>query len=175
MGWVLDPIHSSVEFAVKHMVITTVKGRFSKFEVDVDFDEAHPERSKVEARIDASSIETRDSQRDTHLRSADFLHAEEHQWITFRSKQVQLGGKEGSYRLLGDLAIRGVTREVALDASFAGIGKDPWGNQRAGFSAETAISRKDFGLEWNVALETGGWLVGDQVKISLDLELVKQN
>ncbi|MBI2165301.1 MAG: YceI family protein [Chloroflexi bacterium] len=171
--WVLDPVHSSVQFAARHMVVATVRGGFAKFEVTVDFDEARPEGSQVEARIDAASIDTREPQRDTHLRSADFLDVEKHPWISFKSSRVEPQG-DGRYRVVGDLTIRGVTRQVALETSFAGLAKDPWGNQRAGFSAEASISRKEFGLNWNVALEAGGWLVGDTVKINIEAELFKK-
>lgn len=171
--WTLDPVHSSIEFSAKHMVITTVKGRFNKFEVSVNLDEAEPERSSVEARIDAASLDTRNEMRDADLRSPDFLDVEKHPYITFISKRIERRG-EGRYVLVGDLTIRGVTREVALDTEFSGFVKDPWGNQRAGFAAETTLNRKDFGLTWNMALETGGLLVGDTVKVSIEAELVKQ-
>lgn len=171
--WVIDQAHSSVEFAVKHMVFTTVRGRFTKYEVDLDFDEANPERSKVEARIDAASIDTRNADRDAHLRSADFFHAEQSSLLTFKSRGVEKAG-EGAYRIVGDLTLRDVTREVVLDATFAGTGKNPWGMRVAGFSAETKINRKDFGLTWNAQLETGGVLVGDEVKILLEVEAIQQ-
>ncbi|MGE5619311.1 MAG: YceI family protein [Sphingomonadaceae bacterium] len=172
-SWVMDHAHSSVEFAVKHMVITTVRGRFAQFQADLDFDPAAPELSSVEARIDAASIDTRSADRDAHLRSPDFLDVERYPHILFRSKRVEPLGA-GRYRIVGDLTIRDVTREVALDATFAGVGKNPWGKQVAGFSAETAINRKEFGLNWNVALETGGWLVGDEVRIFLEMEATQE-
>jgi polyisoprenoid-binding protein YceI len=155
------------------MVIATVKGRFNKFDVDVKLDEAEQERSSVEARIDASSLETKNEMRDTHLRSPDFLDVEKHPYITFVSKRIERRG-DGRYTLVGDLTIRGVTREVTLDTEFSGFIKDPWGNQRAGFAAEATLNRKDFGLTWNMALESGGLLVGDTVKVSIEAELVKQ-
>jgi len=171
--WSVDPAHSSVEFAVKHMMFTTVRGRFTRFQIDPQFDEVDPERSSVEVRIDAASIDTRNADRDAHLRSPDFLNAEQFPTITFKSRRVEKV-EEGHYRIVGDLTIRDVTREVVLDAGFGGIAKGPWGNSVATFSAETRINRKDFGLVWNVALETGGWLVGDEVKIAVEVELVKQ-
>lgn len=174
MAWVIDRVHSSVSFAVKHMVIATVRGRFTKFEVDADIDEAHPERSTVTARIDAASIDTNESQRDAHLRSPDFLHVEQFPLITFQSRRIEPNGADGTHKVVGDLTIRDVTREVTLNADF-GLAKDPRGNQKAGLSAEISISRKDFGLTWNVPLEAGGWLVGDNVRISLDFELVKKD
>ncbi len=173
-AWKVDPVHSSVEFAVKHMVIATVRGRFGKFDIDVDFDQEHPDRSSVEARIDVASIDTREADRDKHLRSADFFAVEKYPEIAFKSKRVEpLTGKRS--RIVGDLTIRDVTREVVMNAEFTGLAKDPWGKERAGFNAETSINRKDFGLAWNVALETGGWLVGDTIKIYIEVELVKQD
>ncbi len=171
--WVVDPAHTSVEFAVKHMMFTTVRGRFTGFEVDLDFDPGHPERSSMEARIEAATIDTRNADRDAHLRSGDFLLAEEHPHIVFKSRRIEPIA-QGTYRVVGDLSIRGVTRETALEASFGGTGKSPWGQEVASFSAEAKINRKDFGLNWNAALETGGVLVGDEVKILLEVEAIKQ-
>ena len=171
--WALDPVHSSVQFAVKHMVVTTVRGTFNRFELDIDFDETNPERSSVEARLDAASIDTGVADRDTHLRSPDFLEAERFPTIVFRSRRIEPAGGD-RYRIAGYLTIKDVTREVSMDAALGGIGKSPWGQQVAGFSAETTINRKDFDLNWNAALETGGWLVGDQIKISIEIEAIKQ-
>ncbi len=171
--WSIDPLHSSVEFAVKHMVVTTVRGRFAKFEIDLDFDEANPERSSIEARIDGSSIETRAADRDTHLRSSDFLDVDNFPSITFKSRRIEPAG-QGRYLIVGDLSIRGTAREVTLDTTFGGVVKNPWGMQVVTASAETKVNRKDFGLVWNAGLETGGVLVGDEVKISLEVEAVKQ-
>jgi len=171
--WTVDPVHSSVEFAVKHMMVTTVRGRFTEFDAAVNFDEANPEASSVEAKISAASIDTRAADRDGHLRSPDFLDAENHPYLTFKSKRIESVGDD-HYRITGDLTIRGVTKTVVLDTEFAGIGKSPWGNRVAALSAETKINRKDFGLVWNVGLETGGWLVGDEVRIHIELELVEQ-
>lgn len=171
--WSLDRVHSSVEFAVKHMVITTVRGRFDNFDVEVDFNVDNPEVSAVEAKIETASIDTRAADRDAHLRSADFLDAENYPYITFKSSRIEKAGDE-RYRIYGDLSIRGVTKEVVLNTEFAGLGKSPWGKQVAAFSAETKIDRKEFGLAWNAALETGGMLVGDEVKIHIDVELVEQ-
>ncbi|MBI2170627.1 MAG: polyisoprenoid-binding protein [Chloroflexi bacterium] len=171
--WNLDPAHSSVEFSIKHMMVSTIRGRFSKFTADINFDEAHPERSSVEAWIDLASIDTREAQRDNHLRSPDFFDVATYPTMRFKSRSVQPKGN-GQYKITGDLTIRGVSREVVLDASYAGAGKDPWGGYRAAGSLEGVISRKEFGLTWNVALEAGGVLVGDNVKIAVDAELVKQ-
>ncbi len=172
-AWIVDPVHSSVEFAAKHMMITTVRGRFDKFDVEVDFDTENPEVSAVEAKIEAASIDTRAADRDAHLRSPDFLDAEKYPYLTFKSTRIERVGDE-RYRIYGDLKIRDVTREVVLNTEFAGIGKSPWGTRVAALSAETKIDRKQFGLNWNAALETGGWLVGDEVKIHIDLELIEK-
>ena len=171
--WAVDPVHSSVEFAVKHMMVTTVRGRFEKFDVAVNFDEANLETSSVEAKIEAASIDTRAADRDGHLRSPDFLDAENFPYLTFKSSRIKAEGND-RYLISGDLTIHGVTKAVVLNTEFAGIGKSPWGNRVAALSAETKINRKDFGLEWNVGLETGGWLVGDEVRIHIELELVEQ-
>lgn len=171
--WVIDPSHSLVEFSVKHMMIATVKGRFSKFEGSFTADVTDLTTAQFAATIDAASVDTRDEQRDGHLRSADFFNVEEYPTLTFKSTRIErVSGDD--YKLTGDLTIRGITKEVTLDATFEGTGKDPWGNERAGISAETKVNRKDFGLVWNVALETGGILVGEQVKISIQAQAVKQ-
>jgi polyisoprenoid-binding protein YceI len=153
------------------MVISTVKGHFEKFVADVDFDPEYPERSRVEASVEAASLVTRDAQRDAHLRSPDFLDAEHFPIITFKSRRIARYAN-GKYGVAGDLTMRGVTREVVLDTELAGITIDPWGNRRAGFRAETAINREDWGLTWNMALEAGGLVVGDTVKIAIEAELV---
>ena len=171
--WNVDPTHTNVEFAVRHMMISTVKGRFADVKGTVDADEADPTRSSVRVEIGAASIDTRAEQRDAHLRSADFLDAERYATITFVSKRIERVGQR--LRLIGDVTIRGVTRELALTVELEGRGRDPWGNERAGFHAAGTLDRKDFGLTWNQALETGGILVGDEVKISVDAELVKQS
>jgi polyisoprenoid-binding protein YceI len=168
--WTLDPAHSQVEFAVKHMMVTTVRGQFRKFAVEVDFDEEHPERSAVVAHIDASSIETGMEARDAHLRSADFLDVASYPELTFRSTGIQRSGD--GYKIQGDLTVGAETRPVTLDAEIGGIVPNMQGGRRAGFSASTKISRKEWGLTWNVAMETGGWLVGDEIKVSLELALV---
>jgi polyisoprenoid-binding protein YceI len=169
-SWTLDPAHSQIEFAVKHMMVTTVRGQFRKFSVDVDFDEENPERSSVAAHIEASSIDTGMEARDAHLRSGDFFDAEAFPELTFRSTKIEAGGD--GYRITGDLTIRGVTRPVTLDAEIGGVVPNLQGGRRAAFAATTKISRKAWGLTWNVALESGGLLVGDDIKISLDVAVV---
>ena len=171
--WTIDAAHTTVEFAVKHMMITTVKGQFGAVEGTVTLDEQHPESSKVEATIDTTSIDTRQEQRDAHLRSADFFDVEKFPKMRFVSTKVQAKG-DGEYAVTGDLTIRDVTKQVTFEVSDEGRGKDPWGQQKAAFTAKTEISREAYGLTWNQALETGGVLVSDKVKISIDAALVKQ-
>jgi polyisoprenoid-binding protein YceI len=169
--WAIDPVHSSVEFAVRHLMITTVKGRFADVQGTVVLDDARPSGSSAEITIQASSIDTREPQRDAHLKSADFFDAEKFPTLTFRSTSVRDWQDEG-FTLVGDLTIHGVTREVALDVTSEGRTRDPWGGERTGFTATTKIKRSDFGLTWNQLLETGGLAVSDEVKISLDIQLV---
>jgi polyisoprenoid-binding protein YceI len=170
--WDIDVGHSAIQFHVRHMVITKVHGRFAKWSGHIALDEQDLTRSSVEVEIDTASIDTQHADRDAHLRSPDFLDVANHPAMTFRSRRVEKAG--GGWRVTGDLSIRGVTREVVLEADFAGTAKDPWGGQRAGFTARTAIDRRDFGLVWNAALEAGGVLVGEKVEITLEVEAVKQ-
>jgi polyisoprenoid-binding protein YceI len=173
LTWVIDPAHSVVELAVKHMMFSTVKGRFPKLSGTIVLDEADLAASSVTAEIEAASIDTGEQARDTHLRSADFLDVEQFPAISFRSTAVVPRGRD-RFVVLGDLTLHGVTREVSLEAELAGTGTDPWGGRRAGFSASTIINRRDFGLTWNQALEAGGVLVSDQVKISLEIQAAAQ-
>ena len=173
MSWTIDSAHSEVDFTVRHMMISNVHGRFEKFTGSVDFDENYPEFTNVEVKIEAASISTRDPKRDAHLRSPDFLDAEKYPYLTFKSKRVEAIDPQHA-RLVGDLTIRDVTREVTLEVEFSGTSMSPWGSTSAGFSASTRISRKDWDLNWNVALETGGWLVSDEIKIDLELEIIQQ-
>jgi polyisoprenoid-binding protein YceI len=171
--WNIDPAHATAEFKVKHMMIANVKGHFSQVTGVLIHDELDPTKSRVEALIEAASIETREPQRDAHLKSADFFHVEKFPTLSFKSTDIKAVGN-GELKVQGDLTIRGVTRKV----SFAVEGptpptKDPWENTRIAASATTKINRKDFGLTWNAALETGGILVGDEVTITLDVEFVK--
>jgi polyisoprenoid-binding protein YceI len=169
----IDPAHSSAQFTVRHMMITNVRGGFQKVTGTVVYDPQNPAASSVNAEIDAASINTNEAQRDAHLRSADFLHAEKFPTITFRSTGIESAG-EGEIKLTGDLTIHGVTKPVVLKVEGPSPeGKDPWGNTRTGATATTKIKRSDFGLTWNTALETGGFLVGDELKIELDLSLIK--
>ena len=170
--WSIDPAHSSVEFAVRHLMIATARGRFAAVTGTVLLDDTEPANSAIDIAIDAASIDTREPQRDAHLRSADFFDVERFPVITFRSTQIERRSDD-EYRATGDLTIHGVTRPVVLDISGHGQVTDPWGKLRAGFSATTRINRKDFGLTWNQLLEAGGVAVGDEVRISIDVELVK--
>ncbi|MDX1675684.1 MAG: YceI family protein [Longimicrobiales bacterium] len=172
--WAIDSSHSQAEFTVKHMMITKVRGRFSDLDGTIVLDRENPGSSEVRVEIAAASIDTREEDRDNHLRSGDFLNAEEYPALTFESTRVEgLELEEGSeFKVIGDLTIRGTTKEVELDAKFEGRGQDPWGNQRVAFSAETKIDRRDFGLTWNQALETGGVLVGHEVAIHLEAQAI---
>ena len=167
--WEIDPAHSVVELAVKHMMFSTVKGRFANVAGTIVLNEQNLAGSSVTAEIDAASIDTREAQRDGHLRSADFLDVEKYPTIAFVSTEVVPQGRD-HFVVIGDLTLHGVTRGVSLETELAGKGIDPWGGQRAGFTATTTISRKDFGLTWNQGLEAGGVLVGDQVKISVEIQ-----
>jgi len=170
--WTLDPAHTTVEFVAKHMMITTVKGRFAEFTGTIVADDVRLEDSTVEVTMQAASLDTRSEQRDAHLRSPDFLDVEHYPEVTFRS--TGLRGSKESFKLTGDLTIRGVTRPITLDVTFEGEGKDPWGGTRASFSAKGEFDRRDFGLTWNVALETGGILVSNEVKINIEAQVVAQ-
>jgi polyisoprenoid-binding protein YceI len=171
--WNIDPVHSVAEFKVKHMMISNVKGQFPKVTGTLTLDESNPANSRVEASIEAASIETRDAQRDAHLKSADFLHVEKFPTLLFKSTGISLV-RDGELSIEGNLSIRGVTRKVLFIAEGpTPPAKDPWGNTRVAVSATAKINRKDFGLTWNAALETGGILVGDEVTITLDVQFVK--
>ena len=172
ISYEIDPTHSSVHFSVRHLMVSNVRGEFTKVSGTIQFDPQNPAASTVEASIDATSINTRDDQRDGHLKSADFLDVEKFPAITFKSTHVQPHADGG--KVTGDLTIHGVTRTITLDVEGPGTEiKDPWGKQRIGASATAKLSRKDYGLTWNAALETGGVMVGDEVKITLDLEAVR--
>ena len=170
--WTIDPAHSTIEFVAKHMMITTVKGRFAELTGTIVADESNIADSSVEVALQAASLDTRNEQRDAHLRSPDFLDVENHPEVTFKSTAIT--GTKASFKVTGDLTIRGVTRPITLDATFEGEGKDPWGGTRASFSAHGKFDRRDFGLTWNVALETGGILVSNEVKINIEAQAVLQ-
>ena len=172
MSWQIDKAHTNVMFSIRHMMITKVRGSFEKLDGIVELDEQHPENTQVEINIETASVNTRDEKRDAHLRSADFFNAEQYPLMTFKSKRVELTG-ENIARLVGDLTIRDVTKEVSLEVEYNGMLKNPWGMTSAGFAATAKINRKDWGLTWNVALETGGMLVGEEVDLTIELELIK--
>ncbi len=171
--WAVDTAHSSIDFTIRHMMIAKVKGTFHTFEAEIEADPEDLTTADVQFTVDVSSIDTRNSDRDAHLRSADFFDAEQHPKITFRSTRIVKTG-DGEYDVTGDLTIRGVTRPETFSVTFEGSGKDPWGNEKVGFSAEGTIKRSDYGLTWNAALETGGVLIGDEVKVFLEIEASKQ-
>ena len=167
--WTIDPAHTLVEFSGKHMMFTTVKGRFRDVHGTITLDEADHARSSVQVEIQAGSLDSGVEQRDAHLKSADFLDVENSQTITFRSTRVlPIGARQA--RVFGDLTIRGTTREVELDVAYEGMGTNPMGKEVVGFSATTEINRRDYGLNWNVALEAGGFLVSDRIKIQLEVQ-----
>jgi polyisoprenoid-binding protein YceI len=171
--WNIDPVHSGAEFKVKHMMISNVKGQFTGVKGVLALDESNLTNSRVEASIDAASITTRDAQRDTHLKSADFFDVEKFPTLSFKSSRISRVG-DGELTVAGDLTLHGITRNVVFNVEGpTAPAKDPWGNTRVGLSATTKINRKDFGLIWNGALESGGILVGDEVTITLDVQFVR--
>lgn len=170
--WVLDPTHSELTFKVKHMMITNVKGEFKNFSIEVDGEDIT--KSNINVLIDATSINTNNTDRDNHLKSADFFDIENHKELTFKSTSFKKTDDDDEFKLKGILTIKGISNEVKLDVEFGGVNKDPWGNEKAGYSISGKISRKDWGLTWNAGLETGGVLVSDEVKIAGEFQFVKQ-
>jgi polyisoprenoid-binding protein YceI len=171
--WQVDGAHSAVNLTVRHMVISKVRGRFTRWNAKLELDGAALPSSSVEVEIEAASIDTGVADRDAHLRSPDFLDAAKYPTIRYRSRRAELASKD-RLRVIGDLTIRDVTREVVLDVEYGGQGKDPWGNLRAGFTATASLNRKDFGLTWNQALEMGGVLVADRVDVEIELQAIRQ-
>jgi polyisoprenoid-binding protein YceI len=171
MAWKIDAAHSEVGFAVKHMMISTVRGKFTSFEADVDLDPARLEAAKVTARVQAASINTNEDKRDGHLRSADFFDADKYPTLTFTSSKVTRSGDE--LEVVGNLKIKDQEHPVTLKGEFTGPSKDPWGNTRVGFSLSGEIEREKWGLNWNQALEAGGVLVGKKVKLSIETQLIQ--
>ena len=172
--WNIDASHSLIEFSAKHMMITNVKGRLTDVSGELRIDESHPERSTAAVTFGAGSIDTGAEQRDQHLRSAEFLDVEHFPTVEFRTLRVEGATAEpgAEFRVVGELTIRGTTREVTLATTFEGRGRDPWGGERVSFSADTKIDRRDFGLTWNAALETGGVLVGNEIKVHIEVQAV---
>jgi polyisoprenoid-binding protein YceI len=173
MTWQIDSSHSHINFTARHMMISKVRGSFENFNGTVNFDEQDPANTTVNVEVDLTSITTRDEQRDGHLKSPDFFDVENHPTMKFVSTRVEQID-ENNGRLYGQLTIKGISKEVVLDVEYAGIAKSPWGTESAGFSATGSLNRKDWGLNWNQTLETGGVLVGDKINIEIELELVKQ-
>lgn len=171
--WNVDASHSSIEFKVKHMMMANVRGQFKDFQAHVTADPEDLTTAEIDFTVHVNSIDTKDEQRDGHLKSADFFDVEQYPNLTFKATKIER--KSGAdYAMTGDITIRDVTKPITFDVTAEGIGKDPWGNERAGFTATASLNRKDFGLNWNALLETGGVLVGEQVKISVELEAVRQ-
>jgi len=171
--WNFDPVHSHIAFSVRHLMISKVTGHFKSWTGTLLIDDDQPENSRIDVEIEAATIDTKEPQRDDHLRSPDFLDVEKYPSASFNSRKVEVIGDD-RYRVTGDLTLHGISKPLVLDVTYEGAGKDPWGGERAGFVATTAIDRKDFGLVWNKALETGGVLVGDKVELTLEIEAVKQ-
>ncbi|MDH4078638.1 MAG: YceI family protein [Nitrospira sp.] len=169
--WDIDPDHSAIEFRVAHMVVSKTSGRFTDYQGFVEMDADTKALKSIEATIKAGSIDTNHDKRDAHLRNADFLDVEQFPTMTYKMSQYQKQGD--TYTIIGDLTLRGVTKQVTLSATFNGVTKDPWGNTRAGFSADGTLNRKDFGMVWNKVLDSGGLVVGDEVHIHLDIECIK--
>jgi len=173
MTWEIDPVHSNATFSVRHAMVATVRGQFKVISGKLEIDEQHPENSVVEAQAETASIDTHEPNRDAHLRSPDFFDADTYPTITFKSTKVESTGSD-TYRVQGVLDMHGVQKDVVFDAEYAGQQKDAYGMTRAGLSATSRINRKDFGLNWNAALEAGGVLVSDNVKIEIDLSAVQK-
>jgi polyisoprenoid-binding protein YceI len=170
--WNIDTAHSGIHFSVRHMVISKVRGAFNQWSGSIDIDPATKKVAGAEVSIDVTSIDTREDKRDGHLKSADFFDAENHPKITFKSKRVEHTGAS-TFKLFGDITIRGATKEIVVEGENAGSGKDPWGNERLIFTGRTSLERGDFGLKWNQALETGGVLVGERIDIEIDAQALK--
>ncbi len=173
--WILDPVHSEIAFKVKHLMITNVKGVFKEYGASIYTTGEDFMTSEIDFWLDPASIDTGVADRDAHLKSADFLDVENHKQITFTGDSYEAVDNDGSYTLYGNLTIKGITKQVKLDVEFGGVMKDPWGNEKAGFAINGKINRKDWGLNWNAALEAGGVLVSDEVRISCEVQLVKQS
>ena len=173
--WVIDPVHTEIAFKVKHLMITNVKGVFKEFEASIYTTGDDFMTAEVDFWMNPASVDTGSADRDTHLKSADFFDVENYKEITFTGNTYEKVDNDGSYELYGDLTVKGITKRIKLDVEFGGVVKDPWGNEKAGFSINGKINRKDWGLNWNAALEAGGLLVSDEVRISCEVQLLKSN
>jgi polyisoprenoid-binding protein YceI len=173
--WVIDPAHTEIAFKVKHLMITNIKGVFKEYDASVYTTGDDFMTGEVDFWMNPASVDTGSPDRDAHLKSADFFDVENHKEITFTANTYEKVDNDGSYELYGDLTIKGITKRIKLDVEFGGVMKDPWGNEKAGFSINGKINRKDWGLNWNAALEAGGLLVSDEVRISCEVQLLKSN
>lgn len=171
--WAIDPTHSEIGFKVKHMMFTNISGKFNAFEATIENEDNHFETSKISFSADVNSVDTNNTDRDNHLRSADFFDVENFQKLTFVSTKIKKIS-DGEYQLAGDLTIKNVTKNIVLETEYSGLMTDPWGNTKAGLSITGKINRKDFGLIWNASLETGGVLVGEEIKLNCEIQLIKQ-
>lgn len=172
-SFVIDTDHSEVGFSVRHMLSRT-RGRFARFSGEIRLDRENPARSSVTFEVDPASIDTRQSDRDAHLRSGDFFDVEHHPVVRFTSERVTAAGGQ-TYRVEGTIELRGVRKPLALDVKYLGVARDPWGNERAGFATEAVLNRKDFGMVWNAALDNGGFILGDEVTLAIDLETIAKS
>ncbi|MFJ7685164.1 YceI family protein [Peribacillus butanolivorans] len=171
--WAIDPTHSAIEFSVKHMMIAKVKGSFNKFEANISANPSDLTTAEIDFTVDVASIDTRNADRDNHLRSADFFDVEKNPTLTFKSRKIVKTGDD-EYDVTGDVTLNGFTNEETFAITFEGQGKDPWGNEKAGFSGKGKVKRSDYGLTYNAALETGGVLIGDQITLTIEIEAAKE-
>ncbi|CAK6479296.1 YceI family protein [Peribacillus castrilensis] len=171
--WIVDPTHSAIEFSVKHMMIAKVKGSFNKFEASILANPSDLTTAEIDFTVDVASIDTRNADRDNHLRSADFFDVEKNPTLTFKSTKI-VKTDEDEYDVTGNVTLNGVTQEETFNITFEGQGKDPWGNEKAGFSGKGKVKRSDYGLTYNAALETGGVLIGDQITLTIEIEAAKE-
>jgi len=172
-NWIVDPTHSAIEFSVKHMMIAKVKGSFNKFEASILANPSDLTTAEIDFIVDVASIDTRNADRDNHLRSADFFDVEKNPTLTFKSTKI-VKTDEDEYDVTGNVTLNGVTQEETFSITFEGQGKDPWGNEKAGFSGKGKVKRSDYGLTYNAALETGGVLIGDQITLTIEIEAAKE-
>jgi polyisoprenoid-binding protein YceI len=172
--WVIDPVHTEIGFRVKHLMITSVKGVFKEYDASIYTTGEEFMTSEIDFWVNPASVDTGDPSRDAHIKSPDFFDAENYKQISFIGNTYEKVDDDGSFTLYGDLTIKGIKKQIRLDVEFGGVMKDPWGNEKAGFSVNGKINRKDWGLNWNAALEAGGVLVSDEVRISCEIQLVKQ-
>ena len=172
--WGIDPVHSEIGFKIKHLMITNIKGVFKEFDASIYTTNEDFLTAEIDFRMNPASVDTGDAKRDEHLKNPDFFDVENYKQVTFKGNTLEKKDNDGSYELYGELTIKGITKQIKLDVEFGGVMKDPWGNEKAGFAINGKISRKEWGLTWNTLLETGGVVVSDEVRISCEVQLVKQ-